>query len=485
MVVWTLAKKDLRLLLRDRRALIILLAMPVLFIMVLGLSLGEGFFEKPDDRLRVTIVDLDEGGYDTAHGFPAEKWSRVVQRDLEQAAGIKVELVETKEKARQLVRDGKVSAVLVFGPEFSARVSRCSFLDEVDFKGQRVKGINPLFADGINLEVIDAELLRDPTQATASSIIEQVAQVTMLRVILPWMIGRAFEKIGEVEFIDKMGKTVEVPIVDPVFGKVVGKAKLEQLLKTQEQKAAVGKGVQVALQEQFSKYNLTGKTWAALTKSEQRGGPTAASTRRELRYQILVPSQTVMFAFFLVLTVGWLFVAERREGTLKRLRAAPLTRGQILLGKMIPCFLLSLAQGLFLLAAGKIVFGMRWGPAQWPIYEQVLWLLPVVLATSIAAMGMSLLVASLAQTETQVAIYGTLIVLVLAGISGCLMPRDMMPENMKQISKITPHAWALDAYNQLLIDPDPSLRIVATACLVLIGFGLGFVAIAWSVLKLE
>ena len=45
-----------------------------------------------------------------------------------------------------------------------------------------------------------------------------------------------------------------------------------------------------------------------------------------------------MFAYFLVLTVGWLFVAERRQGTLKRLRAAPLSRSEILLGKLLPCF---------------------------------------------------------------------------------------------------------------------------------------------------
>src|SRR5260370_18172606 len=69
------------------------------------------------------------------------------------------------------------------------------------------------------------------------------------------------------------------------------------------------------------------------------------------RYQLLVPSYLVMFAFFLVLTVGWLFVAERRQGTMKRLCAAPLSRTQILLGKLLPCFALSLFQGFFLLAA--------------------------------------------------------------------------------------------------------------------------------------
>ena len=47
MVIWTLAKKDLRLLVRDPRAMIILLAMPLVFILVLGISLGENFGQKP------------------------------------------------------------------------------------------------------------------------------------------------------------------------------------------------------------------------------------------------------------------------------------------------------------------------------------------------------------------------------------------------------------------------------------------------------
>jgi len=188
----------------------------------------------------------------------------------------------------------------------------------------------------------------------------------------------------------------------------------------------------------------------------------------------------VMFAFFLVLTVGWLFVAERRQGTLKRLRAAPLSRTQILLGKFVPCYALSVTQGLVLLGAGKVVFGMNWGP-------HPLWLVMVVLTTSLAAMGMALLVAAVARTETQVAIYGTLLVLVLAGLSGAMMGnRELMPEQMQSISRLTPHAWALDAYNQLLLNLDaPNLKVVAEACGVLAAFGVGFIVLAWMLLQLD
>src|SRR2546430_14280063 len=96
----------------------------------------------------------------------------------------------------------------------------------------------------------------------------------------------------------------------------------------------------LSLQEMFHKYNLQAKTWADLTldKSGPRAGAAAPTGSRAERYQELVPSAVVMFAFFLVLNVGWLFVGERRQGTLLRLRAAPLARSEILFGKLLPCY---------------------------------------------------------------------------------------------------------------------------------------------------
>jgi ABC-type transport system involved in multi-copper enzyme maturation permease subunit len=507
--VWTIACKEALLLARDPRAGILLLVLPLVFILTLGLALGEGFGQKPDERLRVSLVDLDQGYQDPAWRarqvcataaqtpvvtapqgaidsmalsavalcwadvelkFPPEPWAKIVRRDLAETAGIRVEIIPTRAEADRLVASGRRAAILVFGPRFSEKVHYCSFL---------AQGINPFFRDGVNLDELDATILRDPTQLTASSIIEQVAQVSLLRVILPWMIGRAFEKLAEPSFMSMLAE--EVP-----GGKFLPR----------EIKESLGNGVQGALRRLFPKYNLTGKTWAALTKSlpHSEGGAEASvytdvglgmPKRGAVRYQILVPSYTVTFAFFLVLTVGWLFVSERRQGTLKRLRAAPITRAQILLGKLSPCFVLSVIQGVFLLISGKLAFGMRWGPDSWSLAYQTLWLLPVILCTSWAAMGLALLIASLAKTETQVAIYGTPLVLVLAAISGCLMPRDLMPDLMKQVSLITPQAWALEGYMQLLLSQTPDLDRVLTACAVLVGFGAVFLGMAWALLKLE
>ena len=444
MPVFTLAAKDLRLLLRDPRSAAILLFMPLILVLVLGLALGEGFGQKPDDRLRISVVNLDEG-LPKHDGYPPKPWSEIVLDDVSAESDIQIELIADRAEAEKLIATGKRPAVIVFEKDFSAKMQRCSFLTVTD-----PPPLNPLGRDGVRLNETGLTFLADPLQPIAASVIEQVAQVTMLRVVIPWMIGRAFEELGR----------------------------------------QLGRFVTATLERLFSNYNFTAKTWAGLTKSQAREGQTKNRStysdsdgsgflkRGAIRYQILVPSYTVMFAFFLVLTTGWLFVTERTHGTLARLRAAPLARWQILLGKLLPCLVVSLFQGLFLLAAAKLVFGMNWGP-------EPLWIVAVAACTSFAAVGLAMLVASVARTETQVAVYGTMLVLVLGGVSGSLMPRDLMPESMKRASLVTPHAWALEAYSQLLANPQPDLAAVGVACLALMGFGAVFLLIAWWRLDLE
>jgi ABC-type multidrug transport system permease subunit len=539
MPVLTLALKDLRLLLRDPRSAVILLLMPVVLILVLGLALGEGFGDKPDDRLRISVVALDRGlPPRPGRTFPAKPWAELVIDDLSSEtdeAGIRVEVIDSLDTARDLVGRGKRAAVLVFEPEFSDRMDRCSFLAAPGFEP-----VNPLGRDGVRLDRVGLTVLRDPTQPTASAIIEQAAQVTLFRVVIPYMIGQAFARVGDEQFMEHLAAKLKdkkpIPAevlqqLDPVIQKLLtalfADPKFDQMLRkefgglgsaaikgqmpqfrklinaafrdaeisarvgtdvafgevmTPAVRREVGPQVKAGVGDLFPSYDFHALTWQQLTRSGAReGSPQNRTVYQEpgaKRYQILVPQFTVMFAFFLVLTVGWLFVAERKHGTLVRLRAAPLSRGHILLGKLLPCLAVSLFQGFFLLLAGRVVFQMNWGAEPWL-------LVPVVACTSVAAVGLAMLVASVARTETQVAVYGTLLVLVLGGVSGSLMPRELMPESMKRASLVTPHAWALDAYSQLLGNPAPELSVVGTACLVLLGFGAAFLLVAWWRLDLE
>src|SRR5712692_9041018 len=290
-IIWTLTKKELRLLVRDRLAALLLLVMPLLFILVLGLLLGEGFGQKPDDRMRVSLVDLDEGPCLLAGN---KTWAEVVRADLAETPGIRVEVISTEEEARRLIQDHKRAAVLVFKPDFSRQINQCSFL---------VDGINPFHREGVYLSKVGAELLKDGKQPGTASIIEQVAQVTLLRVILPWMIGQAFERLSDPAFIQILGEEVNLPVPGKFQLFIGGKPRItlgEMLamaanssadeakyrlqagavlgsptpvvinhMTAMEFKTKVGGGVQTALAEQFRKYKLTGKTWAKLTRAQE------------------------------------------------------------------------------------------------------------------------------------------------------------------------------------------------------------------------
>src|SRR5262249_3752513 len=180
-----------------------------------------------------------------------------------------------------------------------------------------------------------------------------------------------------------------------------------------------------------------------------------------------------MFVFFIVNFMARSFIGERDMGTLNRLRLAPITRPGMMIGKTVPFLIISLVQTALLFAAGKVLFHMSWGPHPWM-------LLPVMLCTSLAATSLGLMVSTLVRTEAQVSAYGNFLVLTMAGISGCMMPRSWQPELMQKLWLITPHGWDLIAYDQILSrQMGPELSVVLKCCEMLLAFAAGFFVIGW------
>ncbi len=184
-------------------------------------------------------------------------------------------------------------------------------------------------------------------------------------------------------------------------------------------------------------------------------------------YQFFIPSYTVLFVFFLVNIMGRSFLGERDTGTLRRLRIAPIAPVAILMGKTLPFFVLSLVQTIILMVSGRLLFDMSWGP-------QPLLLIPIMLCTSATATALGLMFSTLAKTESQVSSIGNLILLSSAGISGCLVPRAWMPPMSQKISLFTPHAWALDAYSELLTKEMPRISTIGQSCGMLLMFSAMF-----------
>jgi ABC-2 type transport system permease protein len=182
-----------------------------------------------------------------------------------------------------------------------------------------------------------------------------------------------------------------------------------------------------------------------------------------------VPAYTIFGVFFITLTLATSFVRERTEGTMTRLLVAPLLRPTLLLGKLLPYYLVNLGQIVLMFTVGALLFDLDLGD---PIA-----LVVVSLALGAAATGLGLLIAAFGRTEAQVGALAVSSSITLAALGGLMVPSFVMPGPMQKIAVVTPHAWALAAYHDVMLRGG-HVAAVFTEVTVLVGFAAVFFAAA-------
>ena len=162
-------------------------------------------------------------------------------------------------------------------------------------------------------------------------------------------------------------------------------------------------------------------------------------------FQQAIPGTLVMFVLFVMLTSGAaMLVNEREKQLLRRLASAPLTRGQVVMGKWAGRMALATVQIAVALAVSFTpVFDMDWGQA-FPMVVVIL-LVWGALCTSLA-----ILLGSLAKTANQAGNFGAFATMTLAALGGCWWPIEVAPVWMQQIQMFTPTGWTMDALHKLI-----------------------------------
>ena len=108
---WKITKKDVRLILRDRRTLFVLLALPLSFISILGLSAGQLFSQKEKSKkFRVGVVNADTSV------LSAKLLAEVVKMDA-----LEVSELSDRDEAKELLADGKIELLAFIGPHTTAK----------------------------------------------------------------------------------------------------------------------------------------------------------------------------------------------------------------------------------------------------------------------------------------------------------------------------------------------------------------------------
>jgi ABC-2 type transport system permease protein len=184
----------------------------------------------------------------------------------------------------------------------------------------------------------------------------------------------------------------------------------------------------------------------------------------------VIPGYLVMFVFFAAAMGSIDIIRERRNHTLERLLATSVRKESILGGVYLGGFFRGLVQIAIFWTAGILIFHIDMGVAPWAVI--VLSLLVVLMSASF-----SLMLATLVKTERGASALGVLCSLVLAPLGGCWWPLFIVPRWMQFLAKFTPHGWANDGFNKLMLF-GASGGDALWNMLALVGFALAFIIVA-------
>lgn len=236
---------------------------------------------------------------------------------------------------------------------------------------------------------------------------------------------------------------------------------------------------------------------ADLNESSMRGGESVeelAAVRLNVDYayqgrqetpptavQQNVPAWLVFAMFFVVVPLSNTLIRERQFGTLRRLRTIDVSPGLLVLGKLLPYFVIMLLQVACMLAVGVYLIPLLGGDSldlggSWPA-------LTLIAATvSVAALGYAVFIAAVARTTEQATMLGGAGNIILAALGGIMVPSFLMPEAMQRIGQLSPMSWGLQGFLDVLLR-NGGISLVWPKALALTMFGLALTAMAMTVMK--
>jgi ABC-2 type transport system permease protein len=387
--IYAIFIKELKLLWKDREALTLLFAMPAFFILVMSFAL-ETVFEAGTAQhpLEILVINEDRG--------PLAQEAIDDLRRIETLSLIETQdgAVLTLAKAERLIHQEEYSLALHFKDCFSEQMQKISS------EGSSSSPSVSLISD----PVINKQIL-----ASVGGAIQGVLDRRLLMIRLPRMLQDQFSAEMESR-VPKSLAAFQKNGFDP-----------ERLMARLNQDLEAGNRLVLQVTSPRS----------------------MKKTRRPTSTEQNVPGYTIFGVFFIVLTLASGFMQEKRDGTFQRILTAPVSKTSILVGKLLPFYVVNLVQIAIMFFIGVIVFQMDLGyiPA----------LILISMALSAVASGMGLFVAAVCRTEAQVNGLSVLLAITLAALGGMMVPAYLMPGFMKTLSLFTPHAWALEGYQDVMI----------------------------------
>lgn len=137
-------------------------------------------------------------------------------------------------------------------------------------------------------------------------------------------------------------------------------------------------------------------------------------------------------------------VRERELGTLEQLFVTPVGRGALLLGKLIPYAIIGFIETLIVLTVMVFIFSV-------PIRGDLVLLLGLSLLFLFTALGLGLLVSTLARTQLQAIQFAFIVMMPSILLSGFVFPRDSMPTPIYWLSFGIPVTYFIEILRGIIL----------------------------------
>jgi len=183
----------------------------------------------------------------------------------------------------------------------------------------------------------------------------------------------------------------------------------------------------------------------------------------------------ILFAFMGAQVTAASIYDEKKLGTFRRLQTSPLSRFDLMVGKMLPNFVIALLQVAIIFGLSIVLLPlMNLGAPS--LGNDPLALVMVTVVLAVCSTGLGVFIAALARTESQVGGIATVMLWTAGMVGGAFIPAFLLGSFLNTIGKVVPHYWALQAYNDLLIR-GKGLVDVLPAVGILAGFALLFLVV--------
>jgi ABC-2 type transport system permease protein len=184
------------------------------------------------------------------------------------------------------------------------------------------------------------------------------------------------------------------------------------------------------------------------------------------RFDLGASSQLLLFMFVTALAGSAVLIQSRKLGVARRMLSTPTSMGTVLLGEGGGRYSVVLFQGVYIMLATRLLFGVDWGD---PVGAVL-----IMLLFALVGAGAAMLIGATFQNDQQAAGIGIVLALSLGALGGSMTPLELFSPTMQRIAHLTPHAWAQDAFAELVrengtvVDILPELAVLAGMAAVLL-----------------